>query len=475
MTLARTLMLNKNRLKILCAALFYMIAMCYSYDQYLSQKWEYFGFTNHPWNAIEYCFASCLIMWIALLIPIELEKPSSIVITALFLLVYVPTIVVTLSLNANSMEKYGWLLTALGFGFGGVCIGMKNELQYDWHFIKVRWRSFMIFMTSSWFLCVIILFYFYGSSMKFVGIEDTYTQRFAGRDIDAPGINYIQSLFINGVCSFFMAYGLICKKWIWFIFGVIGCIVLYAITAAKTVVALPVVFLAVNYIITRSSQLDPKIWWSIFVFGCIAVISTLTYNDSTLFGLIAALFIFRTLAIPGLTLSQYYDLFSIDGYTWWSNVKGVSLIIDIPASYKGDPLWPSLGLLVGDRIYGVTDLNANANLWANDGVAAAGSFGIIVISLLLFIWLMLLDQSQRSWNKKFVMLTIIPFSFSLTNGSLFTSILSFGGLFWFVVFGFTRRVGVWPTELCESNKMQSPSAPIKKYYAKQFKVSALKY
>jgi len=443
----------KNKLKMFLAALFYMMAMYFSYDQYLSKIWGYFGFTYHQWSAVEYVFAICLTILIAVLMPIELEKPSSIVITALFLSVYVPAIVVTLSLNENSIQKFGWLLIVLGLSFGGVCIGVKREAKYRWNFIRIRWQSFLIIMTLTWLMCVLILVYFFGSTMKFVGIEDTYIQRFASRDIDVPGINYVQSLFINGICSFYMAYGLLCKKWNWYLLGVIGCIVVYAITAAKTVVALPILYLVANHTFNRARHLNPKIWWLIFLLGFVIVISTLTYNISLLAGLIAALFMFRTLAIPGLTFSQYYDVFSVNGYTWWSNVKGVSLIIDVPANYKDDSLWPSLGLIVGDRIYGVTDLNANANLWANDGVAAAGSFGIIVISFILYIWLRLLDRSQHTWNKRFVMMAIMPFTFSLINGSLFTSILSFGGLFWFLIFAFTHKLGHWPQELCERKNL----------------------
>lgn len=438
-----------SRINVILAALFYMIALYFSYGQYLYQAWDYFGFTYRPWGWVESIFAVGLIVWGAALMPIRLDKPSSLIVTALYLIVYVPAVVVTLSLDVSRIEIYGWILVALGIGFGVICFGAKIKVYVDWRFFRLSWQNFRVAMVVAWVLCAAILFYFYGSTMKFVGLDETYIQRFAGRDIDVPGINYIQSIFINGICSFFMAYGLVCRKWGGFFLGAIGCVILYAITASKFAAALPLIFLALNFVLVRAGRLGFKIWQGIFLFGLITIICSLSFNQSTFLRLVAALFVFRTLAIPGLTLSQYYDLFSSDGFTWWSHVKGFSLVVSTPPSYLNDPLWPNLGLFIGERVYGVTDLNVNANLWSSDGVAAAGALGIILISLVLTVWLNLLDQSGRAWNKRFVMLGLLPYTLSLTNASFFTTLLSFGGLFWFCIFSFIRKDGLWPATLCD--------------------------
>jgi hypothetical protein len=83
-------------------------------------------------------------------------------------------------------------------------------------------------------------------------------------------------------------------------------------------------------------------------------------------------------------------------------------------------------------------LNANANLFAADGVAAAGALGVAVIGIALAVWLWVLDRASAGWSQKFGVLITLPMAVSLTNGSLFTTLLSFGGLFWTLTFYFYK-------------------------------------
>jgi hypothetical protein len=97
-----------------------------------------------------------------------------------------------------------------------------------------------------------------------------------------------------------------------------------------------------------------------------------------------------------------------------------------------------LGYIIGDRLYANPANNVNANLFSGDGVAAAGALGVLLIGLLLAIWLVLLDRSSVRWNRQFALLVTLPIGLSLTNGHFTTTLLSFGGLFWVVIFYF------WP-------------------------------
>ena len=107
-----------------------------------------------------------------------------------------------------------------------------------------------------------------------------------------------------------------------------------------------------------------------------------------------------------------------------------------PAAYLTDPSWPNLGYMVGDRVYGNSAVNANANLFAWDGLASAGALGVLVIGVIAAAWLRMFDLMSRSVNKEFVILVTLPLAMTLSNGSLFTVLLSFGGLFWLAIFWF---------------------------------------
>lgn len=439
---------SRDRLLAILATNVYLAALFFAYDQYLFPVWEYWGFTLRPRGALEVCVAIAMASWGGALAPLRMRTASSLIVHLLFLLVYVPTIVVALSLDADRFEQYGYILLALAFGFAMIARSDAIRTRLDFRVISVSWKSFRYTIGAAWLLCTVILIYFFGSIMNFVGVEDIYVQRFARGDIDYPGLAYVQSLFVNGICAFAMAYGLVCKRRLWFLLGTAGCVLMYAISATKFVIALPFLYLGLDWFLRRAKGAGPKLWKVAAVLAFATFTIALTFESGLFLTLVAAIFLMRTIGVPGLTLPQYNDLFSVEGFTWWSHVKGFSWVIPAPARYASDPLWPSLGNIIGERIYANPDLQANANLWAGDGVAAAGALGVVVISLFLAIWLWLLDQSCRAWSGRFVILAVLPFALSMTNAQFFTSLLSFGGIFWLVLLSSIRREGAWPTEMC---------------------------
>jgi hypothetical protein len=154
------------------------------------------------------------------------------------------------------------------------------------------------------------------------------------------------------------------------------------------------------------------------------------------------LVIVRSIAIPGQVFQLYSDFFGKMGHTWWSNVKGVNIIVPPPRAFASDSGWPNLGILIGREYFGINSrMNANAHLFAGEGEAAAGAFGVLVIGALLAIWLRALDRAAVGWNRLFVLLISAPMALCLTNAHLSTLLLSFGGLFWLAYLTWARSGG----------------------------------
>jgi hypothetical protein len=97
-------------------------------------------------------------------------------------------------------------------------------------------------------------------------------------------------------------------------------------------------------------------------------------------------------------------------------------------------------MIVGDEYYGdvVSDVNANANAFAGEGVAAGGFIGLLVIGLLMMAWLRAVDVVASRWSLPLVTLVMLPVALCLTNVHLSTVILSFGGGFWILVLLWAR-------------------------------------
>jgi hypothetical protein len=131
-----------------------------------------------------------------------------------------------------------------------------------------------------------------------------------------------------------------------------------------------------------------------------------------------------------LFAAQYLEFFGAWGYTHLSHVTGLGLAIAPPAAPAADPRWPSLGHLVGEQYVGITDLNANASFMTSDGIASFGELGVFLAFGILALFLIGFERAAAGVSRTFSMLIALPIALTLTNVSLLTVFLSFGGLFW---------------------------------------------
>jgi hypothetical protein len=233
--------------------------------------------------------------------------------------------------------------------------------------------------------------------------------------------------------------------------GAAGCLVMYMIAAQRTVILLPVAIVGVYAMLRARSWVFRTTALPVLVIAVVIMLSVAYWEDSLLASLMSMFLVHRTIAVPGLAFSLYYDVFSAEGFTWWSHVRGMGLLISGPPKFVNDPLWPGLGYIIGDRAYGSPGHNYNASLFSQDGIAAAGAVGVLAIGVLLSAWLYVLDRVTRGWNQHFTVLVMLPIAISLTNGSLFTTLLSFGGFFWLAVFALYKPAAYRPkpkSELC---------------------------
>ena len=136
----------------------------------------------------------------------------------------------------------------------------------------------------------------------------------------------------------------------------------------------------------------------------------------------------RIVGIGGLSNFLYYDFFSTHEFTYYSHLNIVNFFTK---SYPYGTL--GLGQVIGKAFYGSSDQNSNANFWAMDGIASCGLTGVIIISLVLFFFLVFLNMITKGMNKLFLILIFTSFALTLTNLSLFTTLLSGGGLLLLII------------------------------------------
>ncbi|MEW5878954.1 MAG: hypothetical protein AB1761_00755 [Pseudomonadota bacterium] len=446
------------RLGLIVVSLLYAAGIHFAFVNYLGTVHEYWGFVYSEPDTAEVLFMAALVMIAASALPSMLTRPSTIILLLLFVTVFIPTTVISLCLATDNIPKYGTGLAMLCAAFviasafsrlsertGTTSGGLPGEL-----FCRV--------MLLAWLGAFAILVYSYRSTMAFVSLGDVYEQRAIGASTSLA-MGYLQTYFINVVSSSLLAIGLIQRRATLVAVGVAGCVLLYMINAQRTVFLLPVAVFALYVLLKFPPPILRTTAFPILGLTIAVVLSVVFHEDSSVASVLSTFLVNRMLAIPGLTFSHYYDVFGTEGFTWWSHVKGIDLLVAAPRSFASDPLWPGLGYIVGDRIYGDPLHNFNANLFSGDGVAAAGAFGVLVIGWVLGIWLLLLDSAAVRWNRNFAMLVTLPVALALTNGHLFTTMLSFGGLFWLLFFTFFRPTGEGPAPGSRAVSYPKPLPP----------------
>jgi hypothetical protein len=144
---------------------------------------------------------------------------------------------------------------------------------------------------------------------------------------------------------------------------------------------------------------------------------------------------FRIFAVPHLLYTQYLDFFTRHPHTFGSHVTGINLLVDYPFDEQ-------VILLIGEDFYPSSNMTANAGMWAQDGIAGFGVVGILLVSALFAIVMRVLDRCANGHDPRMVgaMLSII--CLSISNTSMFTTLLTGGLGVAMVALAATRRLSV---------------------------------
>lgn len=427
----------KHRVVHVVLAMVLLFFFMQIYENYISLLWGYLGMRYRDYRPWELAFVTSQVAIVAAVLPTHLSRPSSIVVWMLYTFVFIPSVVLTPVLGMRESTHYIPVLLLLSMIFIGMATVSQWSLPQRVEGTGLFRPEFDLIFLCAWGASSAILLIAFRDILSLSSVDDIYFQRSLAKDLSGGAINYVQTYYTYVLSPAVLAIGLMKRNWLYIGCGLAGFLVTYMIDAQKLSLIVPVVMTAIwlAYRYRRTSL-------ALFTGGLaslVAICAGLT-SHTPLTSLIINVLIFRAIAVPGQMLTQYYDLFSERGYTWWSNTRGISLIVPPPAAFQSDRYWPSLGMIVGDEYYGhlVAGVNANANAFAGEGLAAGGLVGLFVIGLAMIAWLRLVDVVASRWSLPLVTLVMLPVALCLSNVHLSTVILSFGGGFWILMLALSR-------------------------------------
>ncbi|CDN87683.1 MULTISPECIES: oligosaccharide repeat unit polymerase [Hydrogenophaga] len=421
-------------LAMLVSSWLFVLALHWAHATYLQPVQEEWGFPYFSMGLGAWLFLLLSTGTVALTLPPSLARPSSLVMFVLYLIVFLPTVTITLAVHPQALSELGASLSALTIGF----IALNLILQKCKPMPDLRWRRSPTTRQALFFaLAFLVLWVFVVLSFKDVmtiaGLDDIYEQREAGRSrtwMEAYAQTYLAYVFSPAL----LAFGLTTRRPTWTCLALLGFITMYAITAERTIFLLPFIMALTYWALGLKIAHTTLMSIVIALLALMITVATQLVDNHYLFELLALYFVFRIFSIPGAMLWQYNEVFSGSTYTFWSHIKGFDLFMPTPLALHSNPNWPQLGHIVAEQIL-ERESNSNAHLFVYDGLAANGPMGILVIFLLLGVWLSVVDRTTRLVDWKFACLAYIPMAFVLANGSMFSALLSFGGLFWLGFFG----------------------------------------
>lgn len=426
---------NKN--EKLARLVLFICTICYFYSlvlllrNYAAVEWPFYGYSygGIPFN--EVIIAIVCIAVISLFVPLQINSPSSLFLIVVYIFLVLPAITAFLGLYRVDTGLYYEPLIVTSLSFSAACYLVPHK----------KWKAGNAFVLHHLVIPVLVtlhsvtllyLFYRFGSIMSFANLDNLYEQRALGAAenfIDGYAQTYSQYVFSLGLLSL----GLVRKNTIIILYGLFGTLVNFSITAEKAGAIYPIFIVGLYFAMKSGRKILTATSFIVTTFTIVLLFSAILYRQSAVADFIAWYLGVRSILGPGAFLSYYYDFFNPDHLTYFSHIRGISVFVQPPPAYFNDFRWPSIGLILGEDYFGLRTLNANASFVASDGIASLGTVGIPIAFAVFSLFITFVDKVTRGLNAAASCCLFFPIALTLTNGSIFTVLTSFGGIFWLII------------------------------------------
>ena len=406
-----------RRLLLIMGALLYVLSLNWAYIDVIVPRYEYMGFIA---NSVQPSYVS--LAWLlaavpSLWMPVRLQRPSQVIYWLLYVIVFVPAILIPLYTLTSDIKQ--WFLRSLSL------VGAVAMLAIMYRITPVRipvvpqsrvvfWLSLIVFTIVSYGYAIGV----FGADCKLVSLWDVYavrTEYKATLEHSSGIIAYLISWQGNVINPFLISYGLTHRLPVLLSLGMAGQFFLYSITGFKSVLSSGVLVLALYIALrNRGNSFGLYVIWGVTTLVLLSTLMRIGLQREEM----SSLLLQRVFAVPGLLTGYYFEFFS----EHQKAMLGDSRLRFLFPSYPYDLSLPNL---VGEVYFGRPSMSANANLWA-DAYANFGFWGVFGFTFALGFLFWFLDSLARGRDPRIVSLVQGMPGFTLANASLMTSIFTHG-------------------------------------------------
>jgi hypothetical protein len=393
----------------------YILALHWTYTDWIAPVYGYAGMVDAGASWPSLLLVSLLAILPVIWLPVVLRRPSGIVLWVLYLLGYVPATVLPIHLLGPDLGAVLPLEIAITLAFAtlAVCQRVPRPTR-TWP--GVSERSFDRLLLTLGCAAGIYLVVVFGIPTELPALGSVYTTRadYGVIESGSPLAGYLVPWAGNVIFPVLLTLGLVRRRPPPLILGAGGLLLVYGITGAKTAL-FSIVLVVLLYLAARYGA---RAFGTLLAWGTVAILwlsVAATAGTGSIWPL--ALFPTRVLAVTGQLTAYYYQFFSThatyqlsDSFLRW---------------FSNPPYDLSSARLMGTVYFGTSTTFANANIWA-DAMSQFGLAGILVFTIVLGCVLWALDVAGTGRDLTVIGPTLGVAGFTLAQGALFTSILTFG-------------------------------------------------
>jgi hypothetical protein len=394
--------------------------LTYVYVTWLAPNYDYLGFPMHEGGDQIVWLSLFLLVSSALMLPVELRRYSDYFLWMVFYFLYLPAM---LYVPLQGMTSDGGLTLVASLALSFATMIWFGQYRIKLPIIRCSRRTFVGVFFVAYVLLSVYVVYTYGGSLHFVQFSDVYDQRELSDEVAGGSLAGYAAGFLAGAFNpFLMAVGLIERRPAWLTIGFLGQLLMYSTAAMKFVLVSALLIPIFYFFLIRPAAITSTRLGVLVGLSCLLPLAAIPLVggaiDSLGYALVAIVFM-RTYGMAGALTGVYSQFFLEHPLTYYSHINIVKLFVPYP--YE-----KSIGQEVGFDMSG-GPLNANANFWATDGIAAMGNIGVVAIGLFVAVFLMFCNGVVRPEGRRLAFVATLPFIMEIANASFFTSLFTGGG------------------------------------------------
>ena len=396
-----------------------------AYQPALEVKWL---FQYNLRNGFEIFMSYFLLIIVSIVMPIYTDRPSKFVLFILFLFSYMSASSFIMFNNQIDFSPFSVLTTFFIIMSLLLRDKVTGDIQLNIKDSNIQGKNAMLIILIFIALLTVIQVATFGFKLQPPNLLEVYDIREEYKTAAGRFSGYATTWTANVFTAFLFAYGIIYKKFLFTVSALVLVIYIYSITGMKsTIFSLAFVSLVLfSYKVFKKRMI-------LFLVGFFLFANTmiLLFLENEKVWMTGILFTRRLFMVTAQLFFFYTDYVKTHTYDFFAQNFPFSLFMT--SDYD-----KNIPYIIGDEIYNMPKLAANANIFA-DFYFNIGPFGLLILAFIFYWILKLADALARGKNNALVFSLFIMPTLAMTNGAFLTSLLTHGFLIAIVVLYFYQE------------------------------------